>query len=213
MSEIAVAMDTVNTDLDERISAAFGNKAKSAEVKPLIGEVGAAAMSAGKAAEKARGRALDPALTPKRVAEARREMEDAGFRRERLENAVTRLRERLNELLDDEEDQRRLIAYKKALAERDKLAAELKAVYPVIEAQLRDVLARLDANDKQIEHINERALPRDEGRLLVAELVARGLLGFTASNGISNIPRITQALRLPAFQYDQFEPYAWPGQR
>jgi hypothetical protein len=47
---------------------------------------------------------------------------------------TSRLRERLREVRTQEENQRRLIAYEKARAERDRLAAELKAVYPQVEA-------------------------------------------------------------------------------
>ena len=42
-------------------------------------------------------------------------MEDAAFRRDRLQTAVTRLRERL-------EDQRRQLVYDRVKVERDKLA-------------------------------------------------------------------------------------------
>jgi len=68
---------------------------------------------------------------------------------------VSRLRDRLQEV--PARDQRRQIAYEKA--DRDRLAAELKAVYPPMEAQLRDLLARPAANDREIEHINAPALP------------------------------------------------------
>ena len=101
----------------------------------------------------------------------------------------------------DEEDQRRRIAYKKAKAERDKLAAELKRIYPPIEAQFRDLMTRIDANDKEIEYINAHVLPRDAERLLVAELVARGLMGFV-ENSVEAV-RITRDLRLPAFRFDR----------
>jgi chromosome segregation ATPase len=46
----------------------------------------------------ARGRALDPALTANDDATARRRMEDAAFRRDRLQTAVTRLQDRLKEV-------------------------------------------------------------------------------------------------------------------
>jgi predicted RNase H-like nuclease (RuvC/YqgF family) len=204
MSTIVVAA----SDLDDRITAAFGDDVKSDDVKALIVEAETASFASGKAAEQARGRALDPALTANDVAEARRQMEDAAFRRERLQTAVSRLQERLKEVRAQEEDQRRRVAYAKAQAERDKLAAELNAIYPPIEAQFRDLMARLDANDKQIEYINAHVLPRDAERLLVAELVARGLKGFV-ENSVEAI-RITKDLRLPAFRFDQHDTYARP---
>ena len=128
----------------------------------MIVEAEAAAIAAGDTAELARSRALDPALAPD-VAAARREMEDAAFRRDRLQVAAKKLGERLREVKADEEDRRRRIAYEKAKAERDKLAAELKAIYPPIEAQFRDLMTRIDANDKEIEYINAHVLPRECG--------------------------------------------------
>jgi hypothetical protein len=163
------------------------------------------------AAERARNRALDPVLSTKQVQEARRQMEDAAFRRERLQAAMTRLRERLEELGEEEEDERRWVAYDKARTERDKLAAELANVYPGIEQKLRELLPRIAANDREVEYINAHALPSSGERLLEAELVARGLSGFV-ENGVQ-IPRITHELRLPAFERSQFAPYAWPRPR
>jgi len=203
--------DSTPTHLDDRITAAFADGAKSDDVASLIGEAEAAAIAAGDAAERARSRALDPALSAPDVAAARREMDDAAFRRDRLQVAAKRLGERLREVRADEEDQRRRIAYKKAKAERDKLAAELKAIYPPIEAQFRDLMTRIDANDKQIEYINAHVLPRGAERLLVAELVARGLMGFV-ENSVEAV-RIIRDLRLPAFRFDQHDPYSWPRAR
>jgi hypothetical protein len=196
--------------LEERIAAAFNDKAGSSDVARLITEVEALAGSSGEAEERAHERALDPALSAADVAAARRDMEDAAFRRERLQTAVTRLRERLVEVRAEEEDNRRRLAYEKAKAERDKLAAELKSMYPPIAAQLPELLARIAENDREIEHINASALPSGAERLLVAELVARRLSGFV-ENWV-NIPRITTQLRLPAFQYSGQSLYAWPRQ-
>jgi hypothetical protein len=78
-------------------------------------------------------------------------------------------------------------------------------------SELAELLPRIAANDREVEYINGHALPSNGGRLLEAELVARGLRGFVES-GV-HIPRITQTLRLPAFEYDQFNPYAWPQSR
>jgi DNA repair exonuclease SbcCD ATPase subunit len=113
-------------DLDDRIALAFADGVKSGDVSALIVETEAAAAAADEAAERARQRALDPALTANAIAEARRQMEDASFRRERLKTAVPRLQEQLKEVRAQEENQRRWIAYEKLKAERDKLAARVK---------------------------------------------------------------------------------------
>jgi hypothetical protein len=102
-----------------------------------------------------------------------------------------RLQERLRELKALEDNQQRQIAYDKAKAVRDELAAELKAVYPPIEAQLRNLLTRIDENDKQIEYINAHALPKGAERLLVAELVGRSRPirsgGFSSGGDCSDV--------------------------
>jgi hypothetical protein len=86
------------------------------------------------------------------------------------------------------------------------VAAELADIYPGFAQKLADLLPRLAANDREVEYINAHALPSDGGRLLVAELVARGLRGFVES-GVQ-IPRITQELRMPAWERDPREPWA-----
>ena len=88
------------------------------------------------------------------------------------------------------------------------LATELTAIYPSFEAKLRDLLPRIAESDKQIEDIINRSLPLGAEHLLVAELVARDLKGFASNSG--DVPRITRSLCLPAFQFDQHDPYAWP---
>ena len=198
--------------LDERIAAAFGDGAKSEDVAALIKEAKAASLSCNDTAESARKRALDPVLSVNDVADARRQMEDAAFRCDRLQTAVTRLRERLEEVKAQEEDQQRQLVYERVKAERDKLAAELSEIYPAFANKLADLLPRIAANDREIEYINGHALPSGAGRLLVAELIARNLEGFGKSLGNSfiRIPRITEELCLPTFEYSAHHPYAWP---
>ena len=116
--------------LDERIAAAFGDGAKSEDVAALIKEAKAASLLCNDAAESARKRALDPILSVNDVADARRQMEDAAFRCDRLQAAVKRLRERLEDVKAQEEDQGRQLVYDRVRQERDQLAAELSAIHP-----------------------------------------------------------------------------------
>jgi hypothetical protein len=120
-------------------------------------------------------------------------MEDAAFRRDRLETAVQRLEDRLNELRAEEEDQRRRLAYDNVKAERDVLADELARVYPPVVSQLKDLLSRIAENDRQIDFVNRR-LPSRSGPLVVAELSARGLAGF-AENWVE-VPSIVKNVRI-----------------
>ncbi len=197
--------------LDDRIAAAFSTGMKSGDVPELIGEAEAASTSAGEAAQCARAQALDPALSAEKVTVARREMDDAMFRRDRMQMAVTKLGERLRELKAEEEDHRRWLAYEMAKAARDKLAAELKEMYPALAARLADLAARIDANDREVEKSNTRAKPNGAQWLAGAELAARGLKGF--NDGAANVPRITEELRLPRFEYNRHDPYTWPRLR
>jgi hypothetical protein len=198
--------------LDERIAAAFGDGAKSEDVAALIKEAKAASLLCNDTAERARKRALDPVLSVNDVADARRQMEDAAFRCDRLQTAVTRLRERLEDVKAQEDDQQRQLVYDRVKAERDKLAAELFKIYPAFANELAGLLPRIVANDREVEYINGHALPSGAGRLLVAELIARNLEGFGKSfgNTFIRIPRITEELRLPTFEYSAHHPYAWP---
>jgi hypothetical protein len=138
-------------------------------------------------------------------------MEDAVFRRERLQAAVSRLKDRLKEVRAQEENQRRWIAYEKVKAERDKLAGELKESYPSIEAWLGELIAQIDVNDREIDYLNSQALPTGAERLRSAELVAREVEAWRVNQ--TDIVRITRELCLPAFKHDPHRPYAWPRSR
>jgi hypothetical protein len=198
-------------DLDDRIAAAFVDGVTSENLKVVIAEAQAASLASGEAADHARAHALDPAVTAKAVAEARRQMEDAVFRRERLQTAVSRLQERLKEVRAQEENQRRWIAYEKVKAERDKLAAELKAAYPRFEECIAELIAKIDANDREIDYLNSQLLPTDAERLRSAELIAREIEAWRVNQ--TDVVRITRELCLPSFRHDPHRPYAWPRSR
>ena len=200
----------VSSDLDDRIAAAFADGAKSDDVASLIREAEAAAIAAGDVAAQARLRAHDPALSAPNVATARREMDDLAFRRERRQAAISRLQKRLYEVRAHEENDRRAATYAKVKAERDRLAAELADAYPAIERQLVDLFTRLDANNIEVKNLNARPPPGAE-RLIVAELVARGLTSFLKD--ATQIERMTDQLRLPAFERPVHRPLAWPPSR
>lgn len=197
----------MNTDLplDERIAAAFDPGTKSEAVAALIVETDAAAVSAGELAERARDRALDPTISPSGLAEARTQSEDATFNRDRMNAAVARLRQRLAELRDQEDQARRWAAYKAVEAERDQLAEELARLYPGLAKQLADLAQRIRVNDEAIERVNRRR-PTGASQLEEAEFVARGLHRHFRHA----VPRIATRTKLPAFEFEQLRPYLWP---
>ena len=204
----------MEADLDTRIRAAFEGGISSDAIADLITAVDAAAEKAGRMAAVARTRALNPALASNGVKEARQQMEDAAFQRDRLQVAVTKLRERLIAVKADEEDARRQLAYDQIKAERDQLADELRDFYPDVAERLAELLARIAANDEAIERINTHGLPRERGRLLCAELTARNLTGWVW-NSQPLARRLTDELRLPAFELQPGPDggYLWPRSR
>ena len=134
-------------------------------------------------------------------------MEDAAFRRDRLRMAVTKLRDRLQQLKAQEDNERRWQAYEKAKAERDKLVSELKDVYPAYAARLADLAARIKANDREVDRINLRAVPEGAEWLRSVELVARDLKGW--NDGTATVPHLVRDLRLPAFEYGRHVLNVW----
>ena len=202
---------SVNTvkqiDLDARITAAFADGAKSKDVAILIRDTEHGAASASDRAEQARNHALDPTLSGSELKDARECMDDAAFKRDRLQAALGKLRERLAQLKDQEENARRQVAYDKAKVVRDELAKELADLYPGFAQKLVELLARVVINDREIDYINN-ALPRGADRLLVAELKARGLPWVVNS---VETPRITDQLCLPPWQ--PRSNYLWPPRK
>ena len=90
--------------LEDRIAAAFVDGATSAAgIASLIEEAESAALASSKSAEHARERALDPTLRANAVVGARRQMEDSAFEPERLQTAVSQLREQPKEVRAQEE--------------------------------------------------------------------------------------------------------------
>src|SRR5262245_42265144 len=98
---------------------------------------------AASAAEQARNHALDPTLSGPDLKDARNYMDDAAFKRDRLQAALEKLQGRLAELRDQEEDARRRVVYDKAEAVRDELAKELADFYPAFAQKLAELLPRI----------------------------------------------------------------------
>jgi hypothetical protein len=117
---------------------------------------------------------------------------------DRLQAAVGKLRERLAELKDQEENARGQVGYDKAEAVRDELAKEVADLYPAFAQKLAELLVRVVINDREVDYINNHALPNGAARLLVAELKARDLQGVIVNS--VEAPRITDQLHLPPWQ-------------
>jgi hypothetical protein len=194
--------------LEDKIAAAFTQSTPSNLIGRLIGQAQDAAAAADKQATKSQDDALNPALSGNDLERARREMDDAAFRRDRLTAAASRLEGRLKEMLRAEEDARRQIEYDRAKAERDALAEEIKEVYPALARQLAELANRMAANDRALELINRARRPTGAPALKLAEALARELAHVAAAG--SDAPRIAKMLRLPAFVQKPNRPYEWP---
>ena len=194
--------------LEDKIADAFIQSTPSKLIARLIGQAQDAAATAGKQAAKARDDALNPALSGDDLERARREMDDAAFRRDRLTSAASRLDVRLKEMLRAEEDARRRVEYDKARLERDTLAVEIKEVYPALARQLAELANRMAANDQRLELINRARRPTGAPALKLAEALARQLADVAAAG--PDAPRISKDLRLPAFESTARRRFEWP---
>lgn len=66
--------------------------------------------------------------------------------------------------------------YEAAAAERDALAADIAARYPVLAAELLDLIDRVAASDRRCAAVNREGTPRGSPFLVSAEAIARGCI-------------------------------------
>ena len=138
-------------ELEARIASAFAEDAKSDDVGRVLADVEAAAIAAGAAAEGARSAALNP-LTQDVIA-ARRTMDAAAFRRDRMTEAARQLAQRVGALRAREADRRRRAELERVLAERNRLAEEMARMRePIIE--VARLISRIDALDREAKSLN-----------------------------------------------------------
>lgn len=198
----------MNEQLECDIVAAMCGAASPAEITALVAAVERELSTQEAVVAELRRQALTPYVLADDGAKRMAEVNRAVFARDRAAEALRRLTEKFKTVKEAHAQARLRAGYEAAVEERDALAAELASVYPEIEVTLADLLARIDANDKVIERINARHLPKGGETIKPAEVVARDLPGFRDNSGY--IPRITEELRLPAFRYKAGEAYVWP---
>jgi hypothetical protein len=140
---------------------------------------------------------MDPTLPAVGVTAARREMDNATFKSDRLKDAIGKLGERLTELRFNEENARRQAAYDKALATRDALVAELEEAAPALH-MLAALAHRLELSDREIRNV-DRALPQGFAFLQLAQGVVAGMLrnDFAARDAICAFARDIDPQRAP----------------
>jgi hypothetical protein len=139
------------TELDARIAAVFADDAKSDDVRRVLVDVEAAVKEAEAAAEDARTRALDPLVGD--VIAARRAMDDAAFKRDRLAEAGKRLGARVEELKALEKARTERAEHEHVLAERNRLAEEMERMAEAI-MRTAHLVSKIAACDREIGRVN-----------------------------------------------------------
>ena len=196
-------------DLDERIANAFEAELSSEDLASLLEETIAADEEAQRSFDAAKDRALNPATRPDAVAQARKDMEDAQFRRERMGIAASKIEELVKEAQGREAAEAKSQEYKAAKAERDQLAEDLKA-YPELARKLVSLLDRLQRSDKRIAAANVGQT--GAAWLRSAEVLARSLPDtWMAHNASSNARTLVQC-KIIAFEPTGPNSYghSWP---
>jgi len=200
-----MTLDDLDQSLDRRIASAFRNDITSTDLAALIREVEAASAAANEAAERAKTRALNPALSAQKVSEARQISGEAQFRKERLATAVSELRARLQDVRHAEKNTERQQRYDNARIERNDLVRELNDLgYQDFAEKLADLLGRIAALDVVLLDIN-RDLPDGARTLLGVEQQTRGVPPGSDDT-------LVKMLRMPTWSY-QPNQYAWPPTR
>jgi hypothetical protein len=178
--------------LDVRIAAAFGEHAQSDDVRRLLADVEAAAKEAEAEAEEARAQALDPLVGD--VIAARRQMDDAAFRRDRLIEAAKRLGVRIDELKALEKERAQRAEHERVSAERSRLAEEIERMAePMV--QIAHLVRQIDLCDREIGRVNATSAlgfgsirPVLSGSAPVIAVLFREALVWDAFNAVAGLP-------------------------
>ncbi|WP_313522253.1 hypothetical protein [Shinella sp.] len=188
-------------DLETRIADAFGStKLNSTDIGTLLAEVALADGTAKEASARAHQIALDPATRPDAVARARKEMEDANFRRDRMEIATAKLGELKADAVNREKLEESARERDAAAAERDQLAKDL-AQYEMHAEKIVALLVRLSASNARIGDFNS------------AEAIARKAGEEWLVRVDETLPKLLATVRLPKFRRDGTNRgYMWPKQ-
>lgn len=192
---------------DSRVALALGEETASDKIAALIDEAEAALTAVCEATARRRERALDPALPPADAEQARSEVEAAAFNRDRMAEALRRLREQLEVARRRERNAEAREVYEQARATRDAVAKELTTRWPELEAELVNLLLKLEDSEAVIARTN-RQLPEGTAPLSSAEEIARQLRGFMVER--VEVSRLATT-RLPAFAFSPSRPNAWPA--
>jgi hypothetical protein len=156
----------------------------SADLAALIEETETGIAKAEKESEVDQTLALDPKA-------ARQAIADATFAANRLRTLLSKLQARYRQLCDEEERAAWLAELDAFKPKRDALAEELRELYPDAVTKIVDLFVRINASDEALSELLQKRPAGAMGRLLSAELHARGLDGFSY-----NTPSLRTAAQL-----------------
>jgi hypothetical protein len=195
--------DAADVNLERRLSmllAGDSDALTATKLRSLMEQTEAAIVDAQEAARLAKEAALDPTIIPD-VSDARQQMEDASLRAGRLQTLLTRLQRRHAEVADAE----RLKQWQRDFAdlkqERDHLALEFDADYPVLVNDLVDLLTQMAILDGKLSQLHQARPAGVKWHLDNPELMARGLDAFSRDR-----PSLLTLLRL----HDRTGKQVWP---
>ncbi len=185
--------------LEQRIAAALEpDAAITSEIAAVIEEAEAAFAKVEKERDVEHTLSLDPKA-------ARQAIEDATFAANRLRTLLSKLQERCEDVIYQEQVTAWLAEYDVRKCERDALAEELRAVYPDAVTKIMDLFVRMIANDHALSALHLARPGGVKQHLLSAELHARGLDRFTR-----DVPSLLTAVHL--IDWDSGR-QAWPPLR
>jgi hypothetical protein len=210
MTSAAATATAEPTTFEERLINALTSDISADDLYTLVEETKLAITTANNEATIAKATALDPLQSPD-ASEARRSMEDAKFKTDRLRNLLLRLQTRLIEAGNHEDYLRWRKRFDPLKPKVDVAAEKLKAVYQKFAAELVPLLAEIEKIDVEVSQVSlakpyhAKAATNDGCFLRSVELTARGLDGFgTYGHKIMEI-------QLP--DWEQQNKLMWPPDR
>jgi hypothetical protein len=194
--------------LETRVAEALANDAvTSTELAALISELEAAIATADEHAQSERAKSLDPLASPD-VNVAREAWQQAEFTRDRLCALLPRLKQRYQQVANQEQYDRWAAKFDRLLPRYDAAVAQLKTVCEEFEEKIVAALLEaqaVDAEARRLASAKPYDLPQANGdgrHLIKVELAARGLSGVVP--GCS----LVTDLKLPKF--NSTNELAWP---
>lgn len=159
---MAAVLNLVETapSLPDRIAATLTGTTTSQDVSGVIRDVDVATSAKHDELARVEARALDPLTPADEVEKAQTDLIRITFDQKRLTAARERLKARLAEVQQAEQDAERRAAYEACKAETEVCAELLRTRYEPLARELADILARCDAVEARQRQVN---LSRPEG--------------------------------------------------